>query len=163
MSSLENKTAFEQLIARNRGRLVAISRSYGYGDAEDLLQEIFLQIWRSLATYKQQAAIDTWCYRVAINTAIAWQRSAGTRRRKIPPSKDDVTQMSGTDAGHDDCELLRQFLQTLSETDRALVLMYLEDMTGIEMAEVLGIGAGALRVRLHRVKQRLANWNVGDS
>ena len=68
---------------------------------------------------------------------------------------------TGTD-GHDDANLLDQFLKTLSKSDRALVLLYLDDLSGKEMAEVTGLTEGAIRVRVHRVKQKLADWKVGD-
>jgi len=71
--------------------------------------------------------------------------------------------MAQTDHGENATRLLQQFLQTLSDMDRALVLMHLEDMSGREMAEVTGLSEGALRVRIHRIKQRLAEWKVGDT
>lgn len=163
MSDLDQKSVFEQLLARNRGRLTAISLSYACGDEDDPLQEILLQIWRSLSNFQERSSIDTWCYRVALNTAVSWRRSAGKRGQRIQTSESKIDQLAGTDDGHDSSDLLRQFLQTLSDTDRALVLMYLEDMSGNEMAEVMGISAGALRVRIHRIKQRLAEWKVGDT
>ncbi len=157
------KTQFEQILSRNRGRLKAISHVYADGDAEDLLQEILLQIWRSLSTFRQRSSIDTWCYRVALNTAISWQRRSGRRDRRLPPDQVDVSQLAGVTDTQDYMTLLHHFLQTLSATDRAIVLMYLDDLTGAEMAGILGISEGAVRVRVHRVKQRLSEWNSSDS
>jgi RNA polymerase sigma-70 factor, ECF subfamily len=154
---------FEQLLARNRGRLTAIARSYARDDADDLLQEILLQIWRSLDRFEKRSSIDTWCYRVALNTAMSWRRSAGRRNSRLPTAGDDVEQVAQTDHGENATRLLQQFLQTLSDMDRALVLMHLEDMSGREMADVTGLSEGALRVRIHRIKQRLAEWKVGDT
>lgn len=162
MSDLDQKSEFEQLLARNRGRLTAISRSYARSDADDLLQEILLQIWRGMGGVEKWASVDTWCYRVALNTAISWRRSVGRRKQRLPSGDADIDQIPSSHGGHDDSELLLQFLRTLSDTDRALVLMYLEDMSGTEMAEVMGIRAGTLRVRIHRIKRRLAEWKIGD-
>ena len=163
MSHLNQKSDFEQLLERNRGRLTAISRSYAKNDADDLLQEILLQIWRGMRGFEKRSSVDTWCYRIALNTAISWQRSAGKRKLRLPPTDADFDQIPGSDDGHDGTELLRQFLQTLSDTDRALVLMYLEDMSGTEMSEIVGISEGALRVRIHRIKRRLAESEMGDT
>jgi RNA polymerase sigma-70 factor (ECF subfamily) len=163
VSDLNKKSEFEELLGRNRGRLSAISRSYARSDADDLLQEILLQIWRGMDRFERRSSIDTWCYRVALNTAISWQKTAGRRKLRVRPGDSDVDQIAGGDDGRDGTELLRQFLQTLSDTDRALTLMYLDDMSGNEMAEVTGISAGALRVRIHRIKCRLAEWKVGDT
>jgi len=163
VSALYKKSDFEQLLARNCGRLTAISRSYARCDADDLLQEILLQIWRGLDRFENRSSIDTWCYRVALNTAISWQRSAGRRKLRLPPDDVDINQLPGSDDGHDGIQLLRQFLQTLTDADRALTLMYLEDMSGSEMAEIIGISHDTLRVRIHRIKRRLAEWRVGDT
>jgi RNA polymerase sigma factor (sigma-70 family) len=163
VSDTNKKSEFDHLLARNRGRLTAISRSYARDDANDLLQEILLQIWRGMDRFERRSSIDTWCYRVTLNTAISWQRSAGKRKQRLPPGGGDVEQLPGTDDGEDGTRLLRLFLQTLTDVDRALILMYLEDMSGGEMAEVTGLSEGAVRVRIHRVKQRLAEWKVGDT
>ena len=64
--------------------------------------------------------------------------------------------------GHDSANLLDQFLKALSKSDRALVLLYLDDQSGKEMAEITGLTEGAIRVRVHRIKQKLADWKVGD-
>ncbi len=123
------------------------------------MQEILLQIWRSLPTLRDDAPADTWCYRVALNTAISWTRSAD-RRRAISASSLEAEQATGAVDGHDSFELLQRFLDTLSETDRAIVLMYLDDLSSPQMAEVLGLTDGAVRVRIHRIKQKLSQWEA---
>ena len=148
---------------RNRGRLAAVCQTYGGQQSDDLMQEVLLQIWRSFSQFEERSGIDTWCYRIALNTAISWRRAAGRRNRILPPSSTEIDKLDGTADGHDDCELLKEFLDTLNDSDRAIVLMYLDDLSGSEMADVLGIGEGALRVRLHRIKKRLAGWHRGDS
>jgi len=158
----DRQLEFQQLLQRNRGRLAAIARAYSWGEADDLLQEMLLQLWRGLGSFEQRASIDTWCYRVALNTAISWRRSAARRKAKLPAEVADINHVPGTVDGNDPVELLQQFLQTLSDADRALVLMYLEGMSGSEMAEVMGIRETAVRVRIHRIKNRLAEWNAGD-
>ena len=162
MNQKEKQSIFEELLARSRGRLAAVAGAYAYGDADDLLQEILLQIWRSLSTFKGDSSIDTWSYRVAINTALTWQRSQSRRKKNIPSEVSNLNELPTATDGHDSANLLDQFLQTLSKSDRALVLLYLDDLSGKEMAEVTGLTEGAIRVRVHRVKQKLADWKVGD-
>ena len=162
MNQKEKQSIFEELLARSRGRLAAVAGAYAYGDADDLLQEILLQIWRSLSTFKGDSSIDTWSYRVALNTALTWQRSQSRRKKNIPSEVSNLNELPTASDGHDSANLLDQFLQTLSKSDRALVLLYLDDPSGKEMAEVTGLTEGAIRVRVHRVKQKLADWKVGD-
>ena len=160
MTELDQKTQFEQLLQRNRGRLAAIAHTYANADADDLLQEILLQIWRSLDRFQQRSSIDTWCYRIALNTAMSWRRKVGRRDRRLSSSTTAVDQLPGAVDGHDPAALLQRFLQTLSSTDRALVLMYLDDLSGAEMAKITGLSEAAVRVRIHRVKTRLADWSA---
>ena len=163
MTKSDLGSQFEQLLHRNRGRLTAIARTYADGDAEDLLQEILLQTWRGLNGFQQRSSIDTWCYRVALNTAMSWRRRKGHGKQKFAAEAADLNQLPGTLDGHDPVQLLHRFLQTLSAVDRALVLMYLDDLSGSEMAEITGLSEGAVRVRIHRIKRQLAEWNVGDT
>ena len=163
MTKATQKSEFDKLLRRNQGRLSAIARTYAGSDADDLLQEILLQIWRGLDGFQERSSIDTWCYRIALNTAISCLRTEGKRRNKLAAEAADIDQLPGPVDGHDAVELLHRFLQTLSEVDRALVLMYLDGLSGCEMAEIIGINEGAVRVRIHRIKTRLSTWSVGDS
>lgn len=123
---------FQELLQRNRRRIGAIARTYGGRQCDDLLQEILLQIWRSLPKLCEETHADTWCYRVALNTAISWTRSA-SRRQPISASSTETSQeaeqVAGAVDGYDPFELLQRFLQSLPETDRAIVLMYLDDLS----------------------------------
>ena len=91
-----------------------------------------------------------------------WRRSQSRRKKHIPSEVSDVNELPTATDGHDSANLLDQFLQTLSKNDRAIVLLYLDDLSGKEMAEVMGMTEGAVRVRVHRIKQKLADWKVGD-
>lgn len=147
------------VLQRNRRRIGAIARTYGGRQFDDLLQEILLQIWRSLPSLREESYVDTWCYRIALNTAISWMRSAD-RQKSISTDSVGTELIAGTADGHDTCELLHRFLETLSETDRAIVLMYLDDLGSSQMAEILGMTDGAVRVRIHRIKQKLSEWEA---
>lgn len=162
MDRKKKQSIFDDLLARSRGRLAAVARAYAREDADDLLQEILLQIWRSMSTFKGDSSIDTWSYRVALNTALTWRRSRTRRKKWIPSEVSNLNQIPTAHDGHDPTNLLDQFLQTLSKKDRALVLLYLDDLSGKQMAEVTGQSEGAIRVRIHRIKQKLSHWKVGD-
>lgn len=121
-----------------------------------------LQIWKGLGGFKGQADVDTWCYRVALNTSLTWKRTHGRRRNNLPQVPLEDGQLTNRDDGHDEVKLLECFLQTISDTDRALVLLYLDDLSGCQIADVMGLSESAVRVRIHRIKNRLANWEAGD-
>ena len=162
MKHSKQKSLSDDAVARNRGRYVGIARAYAGNDHEDLLQEILMQIWRSLPGFQQRSSLDTWCYRVAINTGLSWRRNG---KNKSVPGADSgtIAEVSGAIDGHNSAILLERFLRSLSHADRAMVLMYLDDLSGKEIAEVTGLSEGAVRVRIHRIKTRLESWSATDS
>src|SRR5947209_19748052 len=81
---LDQQAIFLDLLAQNHGRWRAIARGYAGPEAEDLFQEILLQVWRSLRSFRGDSAPNTWCYRVALNTALSWRRSRRARRLRLP-------------------------------------------------------------------------------
>lgn len=162
MNDNDANLVFQQLLRRNRGRLTAIARAYAKEESEDLLQEIFLQIWRSLPSFNGRAAIDTWCFRVALNSAISWSRAKSRSRDRVRIESANVESVHASSDNHNTLMLLERFIGTLSDIDRAILLMYLEDLDGDEMASAIGISVGAIRVRIHRIKQQLKDWKAGD-
>jgi RNA polymerase sigma-70 factor, ECF subfamily len=161
---MEEQARFLELLKANYGRWQGIARVYAGKDAEDLFQEILLQVWRALATFRGESALSTWSYRIALNTAMSWRRSEQTRRRKLPiragyspalvPSRTfEAARLS------DDLERL---LAELTPADKAILLLFLDDVGYDEMARILGATPGALRVRIHRIKKRLAELYQGQ-
>ena len=126
MDRSEKQSIFDDLIARSSGRLAAVASAYASEDTDDLLQEILLQIWSSLSSFRGDSSVDTWSYRVAINTALTWRRIQSRRKKRIPSETSDLNELPTAVDGHDPAHLLDQFLQTLSKKDRALVLLYLD-------------------------------------
>lgn len=158
MSAVDRQARFRELLQRSHVRWAGIARAYAFGtDRDDLLQEIALQVWKSLDGFKEDSSLDTWAYRVALNTALAWQRKATTRALKLKQTRDDVAQLAGSDAGAGEpnvSAVLDRFLASLNEADRAVMLLHLDGVAQADAAEVLGIAAGAYRTRLHRIRQR---------
>lgn len=154
----DRQSLFLKLLETNHGRWKVIARSYAGVDSEDLFQEILLQIWKSLPSFHGDAASSTWCYRVALNTAMTWKRDARTRRTRLPVGGDVDLAPSPpqTPPEIDPSSVLQSLMQSLSQSDRAVLLLALDDVSYADMAAILGSSEGALRVRVHRIKQRLA-------
>lgn len=148
---------FSDLLDRNHARWRAIARAYAPLDVDDLFQEILMQVWKSLPSFRHDSAASTWCYRVALNTALTWRRSAQTRRERVPVGG-DPTQLTtpSTATKSETAQLLDALLTSLSPTDRGVLLLLLDDVTYAEMSAITGSSEGALRVRVHRLKERLA-------
>lgn len=152
---------FDRLVQENRSRLWGIARSYGRDQASDLFQEILLQIWKAAPGFRSESSELTWCYRIALNIAISWQRK--TSRRLQRESTAIIPEVAHRLDGESDEALLERFLTTLSAADKACLVMYLDDLGPAEIAAVLESTEGAVRTRLHRIKQKLADWEPLDS
>lgn len=163
----QREEQFTTLVRENHARLWGIARAYGDrgGGAEDIYQNILLQIWRSLPDFRGEAEVGTWLYRVALNTALQARRrgtaTAGTvSMDELPESGNWLTDpMPGPDERADTDKRLQRLLsliQSLGDLDRALIVLHLEGTPYRMMANVLGISQSNVGARLHRVRNQLS-------
>lgn len=149
------------LVRDNSARLRRICRVYARNeDQRDLLQDILLQLWRSLPSFAGASSPHTWLYRVALNTALAYARR-NPARRELPIDEDhaDIEDPANAHTELDARERLAQLhaaIANLDVVDRMLVTMYLDERTYREMADVIGISENHVGVRLHRIRKALA-------
>jgi RNA polymerase sigma-70 factor (ECF subfamily) len=157
------ESRFQEIVDRSRTRFARIARAYAPGaDAQDLYQEILLQIWKSLDRFEGRSQPDTWAYRVALNTAITWRRRESTRPALTVEEGTPLADCPGGAGARDPLRILDEFLASLTKTDRALLLLYLEDLSYREMADVLGISEGYVGVKLNRLKQAFVGRYIRD-
>lgn len=170
MSPADTDPNFDRLLRDNIGRLRAVAVAYTADDSDDLLQEILLQLWRSWERFAGQCSPQTWAYRVAINTSLQWQRAAVRRKKRVLPATGDCggnessfVQLADPEANHVDSpdpnRVLSQFLRTLGDQDKAVLLMFLDNLRDREISAVVGVSCGAVRVRLHRLEKKFLQWN----
>ena len=158
------ESAFLQLVDANRQRILKVCRVYARGqqDGEDLYQEILFQIWRGLPNLKQNAFAHTWVYRVALNSAISFVRRNKAQRRPETTDHDHLIEHADRrnpprDAlGDSRVEALYEAIANLNVYERAVIALYLEDMSYEQIAQVMGISANHVGVMLHRSKARLS-------
>jgi len=135
-------------------------------DTEDLLQDIFLKIFNSLQTFRGEANINTWIYRIATNTVIDRLKSNTHKFSKVQHELNPTlmhynnSQYASTfdkqleKAEMNDC--IRQFINELTEKNRTVfVLSQYEGLTNKEIAEILNISIDSVKIRLHRAKETL--------
>ena len=156
MSIPERQARFRELLERSHARWAGIARAYAEAqDRNDLVQEIALQVWQNLDRFTGRSSLDTWAYRVALNTALAWRRKAATRTKKLTQSTANIAELPGDRGSEGDVQrVLDRFLTSLSDGDRAVLLLHLDGLSHADAAEVLGISEGAHRTRLHRLRCR---------
>jgi RNA polymerase sigma-70 factor (ECF subfamily) len=123
----------------------------------DLFQEIVLQLWKSFHTFRGDSKITTWMYRIAINTAISGYRKQ-TRNVKTEDLDEvhlNISEHYGTDDSEENAQKLQWAIRQLSEIERAMVMMALEEIPYDEIAETIGITQNNVRVRMNRIREKL--------
>jgi RNA polymerase sigma-70 factor (ECF subfamily) len=153
---------FLDLVNANRGRLVRIARSYAGAEWNDLHQEILLQVWRGLDSFAERSSASTWLYRVALNTALTWRRKTAPAARTVVAGADVSPELVGATGPQDPLQVLDEFLASLNAADRAILLLYLEDVTYADIAEVTGLSQNNVGVRLNRLKRAFLDRYIGD-
>ncbi|MBC6700417.1 sigma-70 family RNA polymerase sigma factor [Hymenobacter sp. BT190] len=124
-------------------------------DQEDLFQDIVLQLWRSYPSFRSGSKVTTWLYRVALNTAITRlrQQPKAERFAELGP---EALQVPAVEEGpSEEMAAMYRAIRRLSQVDQALTLLYLEDCSYREMAEVLGISETNVGYKLNRIKAQL--------
>ena len=151
---------FVTTLENNKGIIYKIANSYckDLDDRQDLIQEITIQLWKSFDKYNGIAKFSTWMYRIALNTAISFYRKDNRRKGFHIPLSETVIQ-TVAETTHNEKEeslgLLEKFIKELNELDRALMILYLEEKSQNEIAEIVGITVSNVSTKIGRIKERL--------
>ena len=154
---------FEQIIMSNQGRIRYIASRYSHaGEFDDMYQEILLQLWRSFESFAGNSARETWVYKVALNTACTFVRKA-VKQRDIKQSA-LAQKLSEGQPAQDFCQadILHKFMDQLSDTDASILMMYLDGLSSLAMADVMGISENAVRSRVKRIKSEFEREYIGE-
>jgi RNA polymerase sigma-70 factor, ECF subfamily len=165
------ESLFKSWLVEHDGAVLKVARAYTRTteDCQDLVQEILLQVWCSLPQFQGRASATTWFYRVALNTALGWHHKEHRRRgRQRPLLEGEDLSVSGLDSAQqivqrEAVERLYAAIRQLPKADAALVLLYLDDLSYRQMAEVLGISEGNVGVKLNRVRKALGELMKEES
>ncbi|MES2571889.1 MAG: RNA polymerase sigma factor [Verrucomicrobiota bacterium] len=154
---------FLELIGENRPKILKICRVYAWNhaDQDDLYQEILFQIWRGLPTLKENTYASTWIYRIALNASISFVRKRTSRGAAQTTTYNHVqleeileTQPI-TASESDQLTHLYEAMALLNDLEKALITLFLEDLSYEQIATVMGISESNVGVMLHRVKKKL--------
>jgi RNA polymerase sigma-70 factor (ECF subfamily) len=121
--------------------------------ARDLTQETFISVWRNLSTFKNQSKISTWIFRIATNNCLrALEKSKRIIKTELPFDLSDTVEESPEEK----LTFLYNCIAGLEETDRIIISLMLEDLPQAEIAAIVGLSNGNVRVKVHRIKEKLA-------
>jgi RNA polymerase sigma-70 factor, ECF subfamily len=158
MLDAERNKIFESWVGAHKAILFKVCRAYGANpaDREDLFQEIALQVWHSVESFRGDAAISTWIYRVALNTALAWKR----KERKHGEGRQDFETTTGLLISTPDrdprLDWIYQRIAELDEVNRSLALLMLDGFSYREISAILGLSESNVGVKINRIKVALA-------
>ena len=162
---------FNLLVKENQQKILRICKYYASvaEDQKDIYQEILVNIWKSLESFRGEALESTWVYRIALNTAMGF---AGKefRRMKIVldvGEKSLLNLISEEDSDvklrEDQLKMLQIHLNQLTIIEKAIMSLVLEDLSSKEIAEIIGITEPNIRVKIHRIKETLREQMKGGS
>lgn len=142
---------FEALVNTNIHRIRNICRTYAdFEETEDLLQEVLEQLWRSHQSFRGNSTIETWLYRITINTAVSYQRKKISLRKQTIAAR--ATKEATETQGLSQEEIVVSFSKCLSPVDSAIFVLYVNGLNTQEMEAVLGMSGNAIKVRISRMK-----------
>ena len=157
MTKNEQKQIFEGWLHQYKALIFKVVKAYSLSpmDQNDLFQEITIQLWHSIPTFRQESSVSTWIYRISLNTAIKWVRKEQKHSRAEPiENVEFVLEDSGIKVDERLAWLYEEIHQ-LDEIDRSLILLLLDGFSYKEMSGILGITESNVGVKINRIKKYL--------
>ena len=155
----DQNAQFEQLYLSQYRMVNQLCLGFMKGDsdqAKDLTQEVFIQVWNNLGKFRQDSSPKTWIYRITVNTCLNYLKREKLHSEKLGEAiRGQVTTEEIKLTEQDPVKALYEAMAGLSEVDRLVTGLLLEEVPQEEIATILGISDGNLRVKIHRIKLRL--------
>ena len=151
MNELESK--FAQTIKQNKSTIYTVCYMFSKDadEVNDLFQEAVINMWRGFEGFENRINVKTWIYRVTLNTCISQDRKK--RRTDAEPLTMDINLFEDRDEDTRQVDMLHERISRLQPFDRAIVLLWLENMPYEEIGQVVGISTTAVATRLYRIKE----------
>ncbi len=157
---MNNKKAFTDTIKANEGLIYKVAKVYANNreDEQDLYQEIVYQLWKSFESFRNEARVSTWMYRIALNTSIAFLNST-KRKVKQEAVNEALENIHYTDytIEREQIEELYAAIKQLNTIEKGLILLYLEGKPYDEIAVITGFTVTNVGTRLARIRQKLTS------
>lgn len=159
MNSHKQKEEFIKLISEHQDLIRKVAAIYyrNKADQEDAFQEILVSLWQAYPTFRGESKFSTWLYRVALNTVISGFRKASNKVHKnqsdihitdelLGPSKEDLSE---------EIDCLYQAIEHLSDIEKAIIMLYMEEKTYDDIADIMGMTRTNVGVKINRIKKKL--------
>ncbi len=160
MNNQDKNNLFISVIDAHKGILYKVTNAYckDKEDRKDLIQEIYIQLWKSFGNYNDDYKYSTWIYRISLNVAISFYRKENSRKKVNNPFSSEIFNFSDTSNTNEEetnFNILQQFIAELKELDKAIMLLYLEEKKYKEIAEIIGYSETNVATKINRIKTKL--------
>ncbi|WP_034057194.1 RNA polymerase sigma factor [Lacinutrix jangbogonensis] len=156
----KSQNTFDQLLKENKHKIYRICRIYAATPIEpqDLFQEVIFQIWKSLPNFKGNSSINTWVYRITLNVCLRTKTNLDKSNNKT--TRLDAIHFTPVTETVEPLELekfkyLKECIATLNESDTSIIVMYLDELSYKEMAEIIGLSENHIAVKMKRIRKKL--------
>lgn len=153
------ETDFAQMVREHKSTIYTVCYMFSKDQDEvnDLFQEVLINLWKGFSTFEGRSDVRTWIYRISLNTCISQDRKK--KKAKSVPLSMSINLFEDRDEDTRQVEMLRKRINKLGAFDRAIILLWLENMSYEEIGQVVGISTKNVSVRLFRIKEQLKNMS----
>lgn len=150
---------FARLVQEHKDYIYTVCYMFSKDQDEvnDLFQEVLINLWRGIDSFKGEAKVSSWIYRISLNTCISADRKK--KQMKTEPLDMDVNLYDDHDADARQIQMLHKRVHKLRPFDRAIVLLWLEDLSYEEIGAIMGISSKNVSVKLVRIREELKRMN----
>ena len=152
---------FIEIIEDNKKLIYKVSHLYcdNTDDMQDLFQDIVSNLWMAYPNFQQKSKVSTWVYRVSLNTAITWFRDYSKQSKRIEYTNWIPDMTNETDHATDELyEQLYKAIDTLGKIDKAIIMLFLDDTSYDEIAEIVGLTKTNVATKISRIKLKLKDF-----
>lgn len=159
------KLEIDHIIDKYSSSLFKICLGYSNSmeDAQDLLQEVYINVWKGLASFRSESNIKTWLYRITVNTCLLKLRKKAIKTISLDGMEYSWVPYKPADKNDTESfKILHQLIQDLDSKDKSIILLYLEGLSHQEIAKIVGITPNYVGVKINRIKNNLSNKINGN-
>lgn len=155
----ENERQFADIVKQHKSSIYSVCYMFAKDadEADDLFQEVLINLWKGMDSFRQESKISTWIWRVSFNTCISADRKK--KRKKEVRLSMDVNLFESPDEDSRQIRMLHERIHRLQPFDRAIVMLWLEGISYEEIGAIVGISVKNVSVRLVRIKEMLKQMN----
>ena len=155
----QNELQFTDIVQQYKSTIYTVCYMFSKDadEVNDLFQDVLINIWQGMKGFEGRSDIRSWIYRVSLNTCISAERKR--KRRKTIPLTMDINLFEDEDVTSRQADMLHKRITRLPLFDRAIILLWLENLSYDEIAAILGISVKNVSVRLVRIREQLKNMN----